>query len=95
MAQAIGLTADMTVYRGEGCERCNSRGYKGRIALYEIMVLTDNMRDRIIDGISTTALKRLAIEEGMETLRMAGLTKVREGVTTVDEVLGTTAADER
>jgi type IV pilus assembly protein PilB len=95
MAQALGLTADMTVYRGEGCERCSSRGYKGRIALYEIMVLTDNMRDRIIDGISTTALKRLAIEEGMETLRMAGLTKVREGVSTVDEVLGTTAADER
>ncbi|MGI8908641.1 MAG: type IV-A pilus assembly ATPase PilB [Candidatus Sumerlaeaceae bacterium] len=95
MANALGLPVDMTVYRGEGCERCNARGYKGRMALYEIMVLSDNMRDRIIDGISTTALKRLASEEGMETLRMAGLTKAKEGVTTVDEVLGTTAADER
>lgn len=95
MATAIGMDPNSTVYHGEGCDRCSGRGYKGRLALYEIMVLSDNMRDKIIEGISTTQLKRLAIEEGMETLRMAGIQKIQDGVTTIDEVLGTTAADER
>ena len=83
------------MYQGEGCERCGGRQFKGRIALYEIMVLSDNMRDLIVGGITSTALKRLAVEEGMETLRMSGITKVREGVTTADEVLSATAGDDR
>jgi type IV pilus assembly protein PilB len=91
----VGLEENTTVYHGEGCERCGGRQYKGRMALYEIMVLSDNMRDQIVGGITSTGLKRMAIEEGMETLRMAGLTKIREGVTTVDEVVGTTAKDDR
>lgn len=93
--QLLGAEEGMLVYHGEGCERCGGRQFKGRIALYEIMVLTDNMRDKIVEGMPSTALKKLAIEEGMESLRMAGITKVREGVTTIDEVLGTTASDER
>ncbi len=86
---------DITLYRGEGCERCSGRSFKGRIALYEIMVLTDNMRDQIVAGVTSTGLKRLAIEEGMETLRRSGITKVLEGVSTADEVLGATASDIR
>lgn len=91
----LGAEEGMVVYQGQGCERCSGRQFKGRLALYEIMVLTDNMRDKIIEGITSTGLKRLAVEEGMETLRQAGINKVREGVTTVDEVLGTTASDDR
>ncbi len=91
----IGVEEGTLVYQGQGCERCGGRQFKGRIALYEIMVLSDNMRDQIVAGMTSTGLKRLAIDEGMETLRMAGITKVGEGVTTVDEVLGSTASDER
>lgn len=91
----VGLEPNTTVYHGQGCERCNGRHYKGRLALYEIMILSDDMRDQIVAGITSTQLKRMSIDEGMETLRMAGLTKIREGVTTVDEVLSTTARDDR
>jgi len=95
--QLLGAGAEegMVVYHGEGCERCGGRGFKGRVAIYEIMVLSDNMRDQIVAGITSTGLKRLAIEEGMVTLRMAGIDKVREGVTTVEEVLNATASDDR
>jgi len=81
--------------RGTGCERCLNSGYRGRVALYELLHLSDNMRDKIIEGISSSQLKRIAIEEGMITLRRAGLQKVAQGVTTIDEVLGVTAPDER
>lgn len=91
----IGMEEGTTAYRGQGCERCGGRQYKGRLALYELMVLSDDMRDQIVGGITSTQLKRMAMDEGMETLRMAGITKVREGVTTVDEVIGTTAGDDR
>jgi type IV pilus assembly protein PilB len=86
---------DITYYHGEGCDRCGGRGFKGRLAIYEIMVLTDAMRDNIVEGVSSTMLKKQAIDEGMETLRMSGVTKIKEGATTIDEVLGTTAADDR
>jgi type IV pilus assembly protein PilB len=91
----IGLEEHEKVYHGQGCDRCGGRQYKGRLALYEIMILSDNMRDQIVGGITSTQLKRLAMEEGMETLRMAGVTKVREGATTADEVISTTARDDR
>lgn len=91
----LGVDETFVMYQGEGCERCGGRQFKGRLALYEIMVLSDNMRDQIIGGITNTGLKKLAIEEKMESLRMAGITKVREGVTTADEVLSVTAADDR
>ncbi|MBX7244730.1 MAG: type IV-A pilus assembly ATPase PilB [Candidatus Sumerlaeaceae bacterium] len=91
----LGMDPSSTFYIGEGCERCLGSGKKGRSALYEIMQVSDNMRDRIIEGISATQLKRIAIEEGMQTLRMAGLEKVVMGTTTIDEVLGATISDER
>lgn len=95
LVNALGLTTASQFFRGEGCERCHGSGYKGRCALYEVMLVSDLMRDKIIEGIPSTGLKRLALQEGMESLRMAGLKKIAEGVTTIDEVLGSTAADER
>jgi type IV pilus assembly protein PilB len=73
--------------RGRGCERCNSTGYKGRVGLYEVMEVTDELRELILVGASALELRRKAVEEGMLTLRSSGLRKVKEGVTTIDEVV--------
>ena len=93
--ESLGMPPEGQLYRGEGCERCIGSGFKGRVALYELLELTDMLRDRIVEGIPATQLKRLSIEEGMQTLRGAGLNKAALGVTTVDEVLSVTAADDR
>ena len=75
------------IKRGRGCERCNNGGYKGRCGLYEVLQFSDEIRDMILSGASSIELKRKAIEEGMVSLRMAGLQKIRDGVTTLEEVL--------
>ncbi len=80
-------------YRGKGCKVCNNSGYKGRIAFYEIMVVNEEIRKLILEGASATDLKKAAIRGGMKTLRMSGLTKVKEGVTTIEEVLRVTFGD--
>jgi type IV pilus assembly protein PilB len=77
----------LKVKRGRGCEKCKNTGYKGRIGLFEVLLFTDEIRDMILTGASSIELKRRAIEEGMVTLRMAGLHKIRDGVTTLEEVL--------
>jgi len=77
----------LKVKRGRGCEKCKHTGYKGRIGLFEVLLFTDEIRDMILTGASSIELKRRAVEEGMVTLRMAGLHKIREGVTTLEEVL--------
>ena len=85
-----GFTADesKTVMpkRGKGCERCNGTGYKGRVGLYEVMEITEELRELILVGASALELKRKAVDEGMITLRRSGLRKVIEGVTTIEEV---------
>jgi len=73
--------------RGRGCERCNNTGYKGRVGLFEVLLFSDEIRDMILSGASSIELKRKAIEEGMVSLRMSGLQKIREGATTLEEVL--------
>ena len=73
--------------KGSGCEKCNKTGYKGRVGLYEVMEITDELRELILLGASALELRRKAIEEGMITLRGSGLRKVKEGVTTLEEVL--------
>jgi type IV pilus assembly protein PilB len=87
----IGFAPDevksLKVKRGRGCETCKNTGYKGRLGLFEVLLFSDEIRDMILSGASSIELKRRAIEEGMETLRMAGLNKIREGVTTLEEVL--------
>ena len=87
--------AESTVgYKGAGCDRCNGTGYKGRIALYEVLPLRDDLKELILEGGSSAELKRAAIENGMKSLRQSGLHKIREGVTTPEEVLRVTAADD-
>jgi type IV pilus assembly protein PilB len=77
----------LRMYRGRGCDTCLNTGYKGRIGLYEVMEVTDELRELIIIGASAIELRRKAIELGMITLRESGLYKLREGVTTVEEVV--------
>ena len=72
--------------KGNGCEKCNNTGYKGRVGLYEVMEITDELRELVLVGASGLELRRKAIEEGMLTLRMSGLRKVKEGLTTIEEV---------
>ncbi len=80
-------------YRGTGCPLCSNTGYKGRIALYEALPMREEIRELILQGASATEIKKEAVRLGMKTLRQAALTKLREGVTTVDEVLKSTVED--
>jgi type IV pilus assembly protein PilB len=80
----------MHFYKGKGCQACNFTGMKGRIALYEVMPVTPELRDAILKAAPTAELRELAQAQGMKTLRQAGLQKVIEGTTTVDEVLRVT-----
>ena len=79
--------------RGAGCSICNGTGYKGRIAMYEVMTLTEKLKGLVLQGVSAAELKGEAIKGGMRTLRMSGIAKVCQGVTTFDEVARITAAD--
>ena len=90
----VGWTGEPFVpQRGGGCQTCSGTSYKGRIALYEVMPMTDALREQILSGGSAIELKRAAAEGGMKTLRQSGLSKVAEGVTTLEEVLRVTMAD--
>ena len=80
-------SATMKAYKGKGCQVCNGTGYKGRIGLYEVMEITDDLRELIIIGASAIELRRKAIDCGMITLRESGLYKLREGMTTIEEVV--------
>ena len=77
----------MVIQKGKGCEKCNNTGYKGRVGLYEVMEMTDSLRELILVGASNLELRKQAVDEGMLTLRGSGLEKVRLGVTTVEEVV--------
>ena len=76
-----------TFFYGKGCRECNNSGYKGRVALFEIMQMSDRLRDVIMTGASTQEVQKLAREEGMKTLRDAGLIHIYDGVTTIEEVV--------
>jgi len=79
--------------KGRGCKTCANTGYRGRVALYEVMVMSDALKDLVLQGASTAELKSEAIRLGMSTLRRSGLNKINEGVTTVEEILRVTASD--
>ncbi|PYQ01419.1 MAG: type II secretion system protein GspE [Acidobacteria bacterium] len=87
----IGFTPEQVgtfkLYKGRGCGVCNGTGYKGRVGLYEVMEITEGIRDLIMVGATAVELKKKALEEGMLTLRMSGLEKIKAGVTTIEEVL--------
>jgi type IV pilus assembly protein PilB len=78
-------------YKGAGCPACNNTGYKGRAGLYEVLPVTPKIQEMVMDKKSPHAIKKAAVEAGMISLRMAGLEKLRAGVTTVEEVLGATS----
>jgi type IV pilus assembly protein PilB len=82
----------LKLYKGRGCEVCLNTGFKGRVGLYEVMEVTDDLRELIIIGASAIELRRKAIELGMITLRESGLCKLREGITTIEEVVKETVA---
>jgi type IV pilus assembly protein PilB len=82
----------LKTYKGKGCPSCNDTGYKGRIGLYEVMEITDEIRELILIGASALELRKKAIEDGMISLRESGLQKIRNGVTTIEEVLRETVA---
>lgn len=80
-------------YKGRGCQACGESGYKGRIALYEVMPVKDELKEMIIKGATAADLKKAAIRLGMKTLRMSGITKIKEGITSVEEILRVTFSD--
>jgi type IV pilus assembly protein PilB len=82
-----------TMYEKVGCRECNDRGYRGRVAIYEVMPFWDGLKELVINGASTAELKAEAIRLGMSSLRMSALAKMMDGVTTLDEVVGNTAPD--
>ena len=92
----VGFSAEeakqVKTYKGAGCKTCNNTGYKGRIGLYEVMEVTEEIRELILIGASAIELRKRAVEDGMITLRESGLHKIRAGVTTVEEVVRETVA---
>lgn len=87
--------SEYKVYRGkgDGCKACLGTGYKGRIAVYEVMVLTDELKEFVLSGVSAIDLKREAVRQGMKTLRQSALSKLKHGITTIEEVVRNTASD--
>jgi type IV pilus assembly protein PilB len=82
----------VTLYRGRGCDRCKNSGYAGRAAIIEAMTITDEIRKLIIKRASAQELGKLAVEQGMKTLRMVALDKAREGISTLEQVLVLTSS---
>src|SRR5581483_1702231 len=93
MLQRVGLEPDkaMTFYHGHGCDRCKRRGYLGRAAVIEALPVSEAIRRLIIKRASAAVIKNQAVTEGMKTLRMVGIEKALEGVTTLEEVWRVTA----
>jgi len=81
------LANSVTPMKGAGCDKCNTTGYKGRVGLYEVMAIEDELRELILVGASGMELRRKAVEEGMITLRQSGLRKVADGLTSIEEVV--------
>ncbi len=92
----VGFTAEdaknLKTFKGAGCATCNNTGYKGRVGLYEVMEVNDDIRELILIGASSLELRKKAIEDGMITLRESGLHKIRAGITTLEEVVRETVA---
>jgi type IV pilus assembly protein PilB len=91
MAEELAQTATPLV--GKGCRMCSDTGYKGRIALYEVMDIREELKEFVLNGASALEIKREAIRLGMKTLRQSALSKLAEGVTTLSEALRVSSAD--
>ncbi len=84
---------DKPFFRGRGCEHCNNTGYKGRVGLFELMIMDDDLREMVIQNASVDALREAARQKGMVTLRESGIKFMHEGVTTAEEVLAETIVE--
>jgi len=83
---------EIKLYKGEGCPFCNGTGYKGRVAIFELMIITDNIRELISKNATTSLIREEAIKEGMQLLKEDGFVKVCQGITTIDEILRAASA---
>jgi type IV pilus assembly protein PilB len=96
--QRLGLTPDdpanKIFYRGRGCGRCKDTGFLGRIALLEVLPLTNTLKEQILRNAGASVIKEQALKEGMKTLRMAGIEKAKAGATTIDEIMRITGTEE-
>ena len=95
-AEVFGYSKDNlpTFYKGNGCDRCGGTGYKGRVALYEVLVMNDELRRLVSSGANVSEIRECAVKDGMITLQKYAEYLLLEGLTTVDAVLGTTAVSE-
>jgi type IV pilus assembly protein PilB len=93
----LGVSPDeaknFSVYKGKGCAICSGTGYKGRVGLYEVMTMKEEVKELVLSRSSTSEIKKEAIRMGMKTLRQSGIHKVKEGLTTIEEVLRATMDD--
>jgi type IV pilus assembly protein PilB len=87
------ISSGFPAFRGKGCNNCGGTGYRGRLAVYEVMVLHEALKELVLKGASAMELKREAVKLGMSSLRMSALQKVRDGLTTVDETIRVTDTD--
>ena len=83
---------DFTCYKGKGCGKCSNIGYRGRLSLYEVMPTTEELQELILRRAAANEIKRAATQAGMKTLRMSGIAKIKQGITTIEEVLRVTVA---
>ena len=81
-------------YRGEGCPVCNGTGYKGRVGLDQVMPMFEELREMVLAGANTAELKRESMRLGIKTMRQSAVTKLKEGVVSIEEVLRCTIADD-
>jgi len=78
---------DITLYRAKGCNKCNDTGYRGRIGLYEVMIVSEAIERLTVERASVEDVKRVAVSEGMLTLRQDGIEKLKKGITSVEEIM--------
>ena len=85
---------DFICYRGAGCSKCNNTGYKGRVGFYQVMPMLEEIRELILNGANTAEIKRESMRLGIKTMRQSGLVKLKDGITSFEEVLRVTVADD-
>jgi len=90
VAESLGLDGFTTVYKPVGCDECRGTGYRGRTAIFEIMPMTEEIRRAVMTGATSDDLRAMAIRQGMRALRVSGAKKVKDGITSADEVLSVT-----
>ena len=84
---------DITLYKGSGCKNCSNTGVRGRVAVFEVMPITENLKELILKGAPQSEIKGQTLTTGMATLRKNAINKMKQGLTTAEEVLRITFAD--